>query len=274
MQFYGMVNVIFYIPEDVLLIHGSPQGRRLFIDREISQSNPSYLEHLKKFSYALKIRNKYLKERNTTALEYTVYEKEFIEHGSYLMYFRQKYLQESSKLLQNLYSHLFDSEKKLQMRYKSSISFSKEMNILQIQECFQQEIQKKKEKEKEYGFSLLGPHKDDFCFLLNQEDARFFSSQGEKKSIIFSLKLAEIDMIYQEKKELPVLLIDDVTSYFDLSRRNNVLQFLKEKGVQVFLTSTEPLEIEGKHYYVEKGEVYDIPSTQTNGSHSSGMATE
>lgn len=264
MQFYGALNVIFYIPEDVLLINGSPLGRRLFIDREISQSNALYLESLRKFSYALKIRNKYLKEKKIDSVEYSIYEEEFIEQGSYIIYQRKLYLEKISESLVQIYQELFDAEKKLNISYKSSISVGETIDLEIIKENFRKEVQKKVFKEKECGFSLVGPHKDDFCFLLNQEDARFYSSQGEKKSIIFSLKLAEIDMIYEDKKDLPILLIDDITSYFDSFRRNNVLEFLKKKQVQVFLTSTDALEIEAQHYYVEKGEIYDISTSNTS----------
>ena len=114
MQFYGALNVVFYIPEDVLLINGSPLGRRLFVDREISQFNPSYLESLKKFSYALKIRNKYLKEKKINTIEYSVYETEFLKQGSYIIYQRTLYLKKISKILQKIYQELFDSEKGLQ----------------------------------------------------------------------------------------------------------------------------------------------------------------
>lgn len=262
-EFYGTLNVIFYIPEDVLLIDGSPLRRRLFMDREISQFNPFYLESLKKFSYVLKIRNKYLKEKKTDTIEYSVYETEFIEQGSYIIYQRNLYLKKISKLLRNIYQELFDSEKELQLLYKPSFPVLEGIELERIQQIFRAELQKKQGKEKEYGFSIVGPHKDDFFFLLNQEDARFYSSQGEKKSIIFSLKLSEIDMMFQEKEDLPILFIDDITSYFDSFRRNNVLEFLKKKRVQVFLTSTDSLEIEAQHYYVEKGEIYDISTSET-----------
>lgn len=271
MEFYGTLNVVFYIPEDVLLINGSPLRRRLFIDREISQANPLYLENLKKFAYILKVRNQYLKDRRTDTMEYSVYESEFIEKGSYIIYQRNVYLKTISKLLRDIYHELFDSEKNLQLLYKPSFPVPEEIELEEIQQIFRAELQKKEKKEKEYGFSIVGPHKDDFFFSLNQEDARFYSSQGEKKSIIFSLKLSEIDMIYQEKKDLPILFIDDITSYFDTFRRNNVLAFLKKKKVQVFLTSTDSLEIEAQHYYVEKGEIYDISTSETSRDYTTGI---
>ncbi|MCI7681780.1 MAG: DNA replication and repair protein RecF [Fusobacterium necrophorum] len=258
MEFYGNVNMIFYIPEDVMLINGSPSLRRLFIDREISQTDSFYLHQLKKFSHLLKIRNKYLKEKLYENEEYAIYEKEFVECGSYLIEQRKKYIQEISNFVEKIYQNLFDSEKKLKIFYKSCFNLEKVNSLSEIQEAFWKEITKKREKEIQYSFSMVGPHKDDFIFLLEGEDAKLYASQGEKKSIIFSLKLSEIDILSKNKQELPIVLIDDVTSYFDRQRCESVLKYLQEKKVQVFITSTESLNIDAKYYRIEKGEVYEI----------------
>ncbi|HEY4533956.1 MAG TPA: DNA replication and repair protein RecF [Fusobacterium sp.] len=258
MEFFGNLNMIFYIPEDVMLINGSPNLRRLFIDREISQTNSFYLHQLRKFSNLLKIRNKYLKEKLYENEEYTIYEEEFVKCGSYLIEQRKKYIHEISKFVKKIYQNLFDSEKSLEISYKSFLHFENTNSLLEIQEEFRKEIEKKREKEIQYSFSMVGPHKDDFVFLLEGEDAKLYASQGEKKSIIFSLKLSEIDILSKNKQELPIVLIDDVTSYFDRQRCESVLQYLKEKKVQVFLTSTEILNIDAKYYKMEKGEVYEI----------------
>ena len=77
---------------------------------------------------------------------------------------------------------------------------------------------------------MVGPQKDDFVFLLDGREAKFFSSQGEKKSIIFSLKLSEIDMIFKEKKEPPIFLVDDISSYFDSIRKENIINYLNKRG--------------------------------------------
>lgn len=261
MEFYGNLNVIYYIPEDVMLINGSPSVRRLFMDREISQINVFYLQQLKKFSHLLKIRNKYLKEKLYQNEEFLIYEKEFVECGSYLIEQRNHYLQFMSSFIKNIYQDLFDKEKELQLQYKTFIEFQNDVTLSKIQEEFWKEIKKKKEKEIQYGFSMVGPHKDEFIFLLERQDAKLYASQGEKKSIIFSLKLSEIDILSKNKKEMPIVLIDDVTSYFDEERCHSVLQYLYEKKVQVFITSTERLKIEADYYRIEKGEVYENTSS-------------
>ena len=112
-------------------------------------------------------------------------------------------------------------------------------------------------KEIRYGYSNVGPQKDDFLFLLDEKEAKSFSSQGEKKSIIFFLLFFEIVMILKEKRENPVFLIDDVSSYFDSIRKENILDYLKKRDIQVIITSTEKMEIGAKIFFVKSGEIYE-----------------
>ena len=111
--------------------------------------------------------------------------------------------------------------------------------------------------EDRYKFSLIGPHKDDYKFLLNGHEAKISASQGEKKSIIFSLKLSEIEIIKKNRKENPVVIIDDITSYFDEDRRKSILEFFNKRDIQVLISSTDRLNIEAKNFYVEKGIIED-----------------
>lgn len=126
-----------------------------------------------------------------------------------------------------------------------------------IQESLKKEISQKKYQEDRYKFSLVGPHKDDYKFLLNGYEAKISASQGEKKSIIFSLKLSEIEIIKKNRKENPVVIIDDITSYFDEDRRKSILDFFNKRDIQVLISSTDKLDIEAKNFYVEKGIIED-----------------
>ena len=125
----------------------------------------------------------------------------------------------------------------------------------ELREKFEMQCRKKMEREKYLGFSLLGPQKDDFIFELNGKNAKMYSSQGEKKSIIFSLKISEIDMLVKEKNEYPIFIMDDVASYFDEIRKKSILNYFVNKKIQCFITSTEDLGIKGKKIIVDKGKV-------------------
>ena len=257
-DFYGRVNIIAYIPEDIILVNGSPKNRRDFFDIEISQIDREYLSNLKKYDKLLKIRNKYLKEGNTKKEEYKIYESEFINFAARIIHTRMEYVKNLSRVLNLQYRKLFNLEQELTLKYET---FTDEkllkMDIESIKKIFEKEIERKRFQEEKYRFSLIGPHKDDYKFLLNGYEAKISASQGEKKSIIFSLKLSEIEIIKKNKKENPVIIIDDITSYFDKDRRNSILEFFLKNEIQVLISSTDKLDIVAKNFYIEKGKVIE-----------------
>lgn len=254
-EFYGKLNIVTYIPEDIVLITGSPSVRRTFFDAEIAQSNLEYFQDLKAYNKFLKIRNKYLKEKNTNASEYSIYEKEFISYGAKVIAKRLEYVNKISIILNLTYRKLFDDKKELNLSYRSHLGELKKVNLEIIEDMLREKVKEKFFLEKKYGYSLCGPQKDDFLFILNGHEAKSTASQGEKKSIIFSLKLSEIDMVFREKRESPVLIIDDISSYFDTNRKDSVLKYLEKRNIQVLLSSTGHLGIDTKNFYVESGEI-------------------
>lgn len=256
-EFYGKLNIVTYIPEDIILITGSPAVRRSFFDGEIAQANREYFQELKNFNKVLKIRNKYLKERKYKEPEFLIYQDEFIKYGARVIEKRLEYVKKISIILNLNYRKLFDNKKELSLKYNSFLGDIKNIDINHLEELFRQKIKDEFFKEIRYGYSNVGPQKDDFLFLLDEKEAKSFSSQGEKKSIIFSLKLSEIDMILKEKRENPVFLIDDVSSYFDSIRKENILDYLKKRDIQVVITSTEKMEIGAKIFFVKSGEIYE-----------------
>ncbi len=257
-EFYGKLNVVTYIPEDIVLITGSPSIRRTFFDGEIAQTNSEYFQDLKNYNKPLKIRNKYLKEERTKDTEYLVYEDEFIKYGAKVIEKRLEYVQKISIILNLNYRKLFDNKKELSLSYECHLGNIKKLSLKEIEKLLREKIKKNFSQEKRYGFSLCGPQKDDFLFILNGHEAKSTASQGEKKSIIFSLKLSEIDMVIREKKENPVLIIDDISSYFDSNRKESILNYLEKRNIQVLVSSTGDLGIDSNDFYVEGGEiVYD-----------------
>ena len=254
-DYVGILNVISFIPEDIEIIIGNPSVRRGFFNYEISQTKNIYLKTLVDFEKILKTRNKLIKERKTNKELYHIYNEKFIDEGSKIILMRKEYVKNISRLLNLNYRKLFDANSELRLKYDSFIENIDKMTLEEIKEKFREETVKKHDREKRYGYTLVGPQKEDFVFELNGKNAKAFSSQGEKKSIIFSLKIAEIDMLIKEKNEIPVFLIDDISSYFDEIRKNSILNYFKNKNIQCFITSTEKLDIEGKKIYIDKGRI-------------------
>lgn len=256
-EFYGKVNVISFIPEDIELIVGSPSIRRKFFDEEISQGNEEYFKNLKEYIKLLKIRNKYLKEKDYKNEIFQIYQEEFIKYGVKIIKKRIEYIKNISIILNLNYRKLFDNKKELSLKYSCFLGEIKKTDSDYLENLFREKIKEEFFREIKYGYSNVGPQKDDFLFLLEEKEAKSFSSQGEKKSIIFSLKLSEIDMILKERRENPIFLIDDVSSYFDSIRKESILDYLKKREIQVIITSTETMDIGAKIFLVKSGEVYE-----------------
>lgn len=255
--YYGKVNIVSFIPEDIELIVGSPSVRRSFFNGEISQSNEEYFSNLRKYKKLLKIRNKYLKNKIIDDEMFLIYQEKFIKYGTLILKKRIEYVKNISILLNLNYRKLFDSNKELSLFYSSFLGDIKKFTLEEIEKKFEESIKKNLKKETKYGYSFVGPQKDDFMFFLDEKEAKSFSSQGEKKSIIFSLKLAELDMILKEKKENPIFIIDDLSSYFDKSRKEKIIDFLNKRNIQVMITSTEKLMMESKEFKVVEGDIYE-----------------
>ena len=255
-EFIGRVNVISFIPDDIYLILGNPSLRRTFFDYEIAQGNEIYYKNLKDFNKILKIRNKFLKEGKRKDPLFEVYNEKFIELSVKIFSKRFEYIKKLSVLLNLNYRKLFSDKSELKIVYKS---FSE--NIFKSEDIMKEEFIKtldKIEKQEKYrGVSLVGPQKDDFIFYLNDKEAKAYTSQGEKKSIIFSLKVAEIDMLIKEKGEYPIFLIDDISSYFDSVRKESIINYFKGRDVQLFLSSTDDLGIESKNFNIYEGDIIE-----------------
>jgi len=256
-EFHGKVNSVSFIPEDISLIIGAPGIRRSFFDYEIAQSNYEYFTDLKNYAKILKLRNKYLKEKQYTDPIFEIYQEEFIKLGARILKKRFEYVKNISIILNLNYRKLFDDKKELNLEYSCFLGDAKKADVGELEERIRKKIHENFSREKRYGYSMVGPQKDDFLFLLNKREAKSYASQGEKKSIVFSLKLAEIDMIIKETRETPIFIIDDISSYFDSIRKENILNYFNHRDIQLFISSTSDLGIESKKFVIEKGDIYE-----------------
>ncbi len=255
-EFIGRINVISFIPDDIYLILGNPSLRRSFFDYEISQANEIYYRNLRDFDKILKVRNKFLKEGKFKDPLFDVYNEKFVDLSIKIIVKRYEYIKKMSVLLNLNYRKLFSSDSELKIVYKTFKDISlKDENY--VKEEFLKELNSVKNHEKYRGVTMIGPQKDDFLFYLNNKDAKAYSSQGEKKSIIFSLKVAEIDMFIKEKGDYPIFLIDDISSYFDSIRKESIINYFKNRDIQIFLSSTDDLGIESMNFYINEGDVIE-----------------
>lgn len=248
-DYIGKIFAISFIPEDIELIISKPSVRRAFFNYEISQLNKKYLNLIVDYEKILKIRNRYLKEKKYDENLKKIYEEKYIDLNFEIILARKKYIDKLSEIINKKYKELFNKSDELKIEYKTIVDIS---DISKIKENLKKIIEQKKEKEEIYGYSLYGIHKDEFEIKLNNRLAKSFSSQGEKKSIIFTIKISEIEINNIMNKKNTIFLMDDINSYFDENRRKNIMKYLKNNDIQCFITSTDNQNIEGKEFYIEK----------------------
>lgn len=231
---YGLIPGVLNFPDDIYLIKGSPALRRNFLDVQLSQIDPFYTHHLLRYKKALQQRNQLLKSSSLRSIE--TWEEIMALSAAYLTLERKKTLGNLSALSQTVYLALTGKEEIMALNYMSDI---KEANTLEhIKDQYRLELQKNRNKEKTIGYTLTGPHKDDFLITLCHQEARYFGSEGEQRSCAIALKLAEWRQIKDRGEEEPLLLLDDAFLSLDESRKNRLMNYLTTLG-QTFITTTD-----------------------------------
>lgn len=265
-QFIGKLNVILFAPEDMQLVKGSPGLRRKYLDTELGQSHPLYLQNLLDYHHLLKQRNIYLKQLKDTAnkdlLFLEIITEQLIDKASYIITERLKFVSQLEKLAHPIHYQLSNQKDHLNMKYIPSSSKLKYEEIESIQEQLTQLFKTSSQREIDLGMTLYGPHRDDLVFYINNNLADQFASQGQQRTIVLSLKLAELDFIYQLTHDYPVLLLDDVLSELDDHRQLILMQQIEGK-VQTLLTTASIDNIRLKELnhatikYVSQGQLYE-----------------
>ncbi|MFQ6792434.1 MAG: DNA replication/repair protein RecF [Thomasclavelia sp.] len=244
-EYVGLLNVVVFVPDDLYLIKGSPRNRRHFIDLELSKISPIYVFNLSKYTSLLKERNKYLKllnQKRKTSDEYLeVLDEQLAKIQVDLIKRRTEFINRLDQKVALIYQ-LISKQKKEQVKLRYACFVKKELTYQHILELYQ----KNHQRDIDYMQTHIGIHKDDLKVYLNDREAYQFASQGQQRTIILSLKIALIELIKEEIGEYPVLLLDDVLSELDETRKNMLLDILNQK-IQTFITTTS---IDGIHHQI------------------------
>lgn len=240
----GNFNCVVFSPNDLNFVSGAPQLRRRFLDTAIGQLYPKYIDVLREYTRAVKQRNNILKDSiKDGSLIFLIedFEKIISREGKKIIDYRLRYIELLKKYATEIYSGISDNKEILQIEYEST-----------VKDNFLDELKKSRENDKFRGITSIGPHRDDIIFKINDFPSREYASQGQKRSIALSLKLAEAEIINKTAGEQPVILLDDVMSELDKGRQNYILN--KIKGRQVFITCCE----EENFAELEKGNIFRI----------------
>ena len=272
-DFVGELNVVLFSPEDLQLVKGSPSLRREFINREFYQFSRIYHKYYLMYQHLLKQRNSYLKdmrknpkdEMSLAYLETLTFQ--LAKVAMYITKERVSFVQDISKLTYKNMMNISNGQESLTIKYKSSVLES--LNIADVtEEGFTEENLTKVMMKKSFddimrGSTKIGPHQDDLGFYINDLDAKMYASQGQQRSIVLSLKLAEINYLKSKTGTYPVLLLDDVLSELDKNRQLKLLDAINE-NVQTFITTPsisdikEDLLRKAKVFKIENGNISEI----------------
>lgn len=240
-QYLGKLNVILFAPEDLNLVKGSPALRRRFIDMEFGQMSASYLANLAMFKTVLKQRNAYLKQLRMHQAHDTVYldvlTDQLSDAGGKIVAARAKLIQDMGHYAGIIHGQISRGLEHLTLRYNSQVHAEQQGDAATATAALSDLYKKHRSREIDQGTSLVGPHRDDVQFIVNDLDVATYGSQGQQRTAALAVKLAEIDLMKQETGEYPVLLLDDVLSELDDNRQTHLLKAIENK-VQTFLTTT------------------------------------
>lgn len=240
----GNAMVVLFAPEDLNIIKGSPVERRKLLDHDISQVSSSYYIKLQKFNRLLTQRNALLKKigsRNAKKEELQVWNEQLVDIGSDIIIKRLEVLEKLVPLTRLMQRKLTKGQENLDIKYllNRQKKLKKHDNIKLL---LLEELDKIAEEEIRRGITLWGPHRDDLLILLNGNNLKLYGSQGQHRTSVLAIKLAELEFFKAESGEYPILLLDDVLSELDSQRKNMLLNTIQERCIQCFITTTEDLD--------------------------------
>lgn len=263
-EFCTNLSVVSFSVNDLLLLRGVPDDRRSWLDMAISQIYPAYPDRISKYNKIRIQKNNHLKEikgninADTALLE--VFNSQLAVSGSNIIFLRLKFLKELQKIAMEKHLQIASNET-LTTVYNSTVAgdiefcSADDLTVEEIAQKFEEKLNERKLEEIIRAQSLVGPHRDDVSLFINGIEAKKFASQGQQRTIVLSLKLAELELIKEKIEDTPVLLLDDVLAELDNIRQNYLLNAIG-KNTQTIITSVDTLHFDDE--YLKDVEIFKI----------------
>ncbi|MCQ2295257.1 MAG: DNA replication/repair protein RecF [Bacteroidales bacterium] len=234
----GKIPLVIISPQDQSIINGGSELRRKFMDGVISQTDKSYLEHLLQYQKAVEQRNRLLKQffenRYWDEPSIAIWDEQLVRNGEMLYQGRNNFLQEFLPLFNEYFNWLTDSSEQAVMTYVSK-----------CETPLQQQLMESRQSDKYAQYTTVGPHKDDLDLFIGDLSVKKFGSQGQQKTFVLAMKLAQFEYIYQRCGQKPILLLDDIFDKLDMLRVKQLIHLVgSDRFGQVFLTDTQPGRVE------------------------------
>ena len=251
-QLFGVLNAIYFSPDELKLIKESPEERRKFMDIDLCQFDKNYFYDLSNYNKVLAQRNKLLKSGNDSTLKDTIsiWNEQLAISGSKIIMARLKLIEKLKVFAKDIHFKLTNNSEDLSLSYQGYVADTENELKLLLLKKYEESI----EKDIHLGFTTVGPHRDDIKIVSNDVDLRSFGSQGQQRTGALSLKLAELEVFKSNIGEYPVLLLDDVLSELDKDRQLKLLEHVS--SIQTLITCTDfEFDIPYKKFEVINGQI-------------------
>lgn len=233
-ELMSYVKAVIFTPEHLNIIKSGPSMRRNFIDSFLSSLYPVYFNNLVNYYKTIKQKNAILKSRNRiNDAILSVWNEKLAVTGVIISKYREEMIKKLNPYIKKYQKEISDEKEDIYIYYNKNIKEYKD------KESLYNYLEENKEREKEAGISIIGPHRDDLVFMINNKNAKLFSSQGQQRTAILSLKLSEADIIKEIINEYPIMLLDDITSELDEKRIRYLTEKIKDKQVIITCTKKE-----------------------------------
>lgn len=250
-EILGNINIVLFSPDDIKLFKEGPAKRRKTLDIMIGQLRPMYIYNLNLYLKTIEQRNNYLrliKYENKSSEMLDIWDEKLAEYAEKIYLYRKEFIEKIKNKIVEIHKKITENNENIKIEFYTDFE-NKERFLKKLKNEREQDIQK--------GYTTKGIHRDDFKVFLNGKELSLYGSQGQHRTVLLSLKITELKIIYDEIGENPILLLDDFMSELDEKRRKNLLENIKD--IQVIITCTEKIKLEEKkekNYYVENGKIF------------------
>lgn len=234
-ELHGKLNAVVFSPDDTGMVRMGPESRRRYLDRAVYMGDIGYLHCWHSYQRILKQRNHLLKSSDRTGLD--IWTEKLAETGAEVIERRLAFVAVLDGKLQKYYATISGGGETSRISYHPDGVRSTEQEY--IREELMELFKRQQRSDERYGTTTAGPHRDDLTLELNERPLKAFGSQGQQKSFVLALKMAEMDNLQDIFGEAPLLLLDDMSSELDARRNHNLMEFLTKREIQVFITTTE-----------------------------------
>ena len=239
-ELLGNINVVIFTPDDIDILKGGPQKRRRFLDVMISQLKPNYMHVLGLYLKTMEQRNNYLRQIKQESKDENmldIWDEKLAEYGTKIYEYREEFINKIKNKIGGIHHKITDNKEIIEIEYISTCRDRQEYLKL---------LKQRRKLDIIKGFTTKGIHRDDFVIYINNNAVNVYGSQGQHRTAILSLKLSELNVVYDEIGEYPILLLDDFMSELDEQRKKSFLENIK--NAQVIITCTEKIDDKNLNY--------------------------